>query len=53
MGGIKAIKIFTEEPDGYIDYIWELSDYNPQSDQEWWKGQVNFNTHMVFRITSH
>ena len=53
MGGIKAIKIFTEDPDGYIQYIWDLTDYAPESDQEWWKGQVNFNTHRLMFEVNH
>ena len=52
-GGIKAIKIFTEDPDGYIQYIWALTDFAPESDQEWWKGQVNFNTHRLLFEVSH
>ena len=53
MGGIKAMKIFTESPDGFIQYIWDLTDYAPESDEEWWKGQVNFNTHRLQFEVSH
>lgn len=42
--------MYTEEPDGYIDYIWDLTDYSPEGDDEWWRGQVNFNTHRVLLL---
>ena len=46
-GGIKSLKVKTEGPDGYIDYIWELNDFTMESNEEWWKGQVNFNDHQA------
>ena len=36
-----------------MQYIWDLTDYSPESDQEWWKGQVNFNTHRLQFEVSH
>ena len=50
LGGIKSLKVYTEEPDGYIDFIWDLTDFSPEGDEEWWRGQVNFNTHRVRKL---
>ena len=44
------MKVYTEEPDGYIDFIWDLTDFSPEGDEEWWRGQVNFNTHRVRKL---
>ena len=52
MGGIKSLKVLTEDRDGFTDYIWDLTDYSPEGDEEWWRGQVNFNTHKV-RLSSY
>ena len=46
-GGIKALKIRTEDPDGYIQYIWDLTDWSMESNNEWWIGSVNFLTHKL------
>ena len=39
--GLQALKIRTQDPDGYIDYIWGLTDFAPESDREWGNGQVS------------
>ena len=39
--GLQALKIRTQDPDGYIDYIWGLTDFAPESDGEWGNGQVS------------
>ena len=49
-GGIKSLKIWTEGPDGYRQEIWQMTDFTMESNEQWWKGQVNFNDHMVRRL---
>ena len=46
-GGIKSLKIFAENIEGYRNLIWELSDFTMESNEEWWIGQVNFKDHQV------
>ena len=46
-GGIKSLKVWTEGPDGYRQEIWQMTDFTMESNEQWWKGQVNFNDHMV------
>ena len=51
-GGIRALKIRTQDPDGYVEYIWDLTDFTMESNEEWWVGEVNFSTHqLVFEAT--
>jgi hypothetical protein len=51
-GGIRALKVRAQDPDGYVEYIWDLTDFSMESNQEWWVGTVNFNTHqLVFEAT--
>lgn len=40
-GGIKALRIKTQEQDGYQDYIWELSEFSQESDDRWELGQTS------------
>ena len=47
-GGIQALKVRTEDPDGWVQYIWDLTDFTMESNEEWWMAQVNFNTHKVY-----
>ena len=49
-GGIKSLSVFTEQDDGYIDYIWSLTDTSTWSNDDWWVGQVPFNTKRVRNI---
>ena len=46
-GGIQALKVRSEKPDGWSDYIWDLTDTAWESNNEWWMGQVSFSTHKV------
>ena len=41
------MKVYTEGPDGYIEYIWQMTDFTMESNELWWEGQVNFNDHRV------
>ena len=41
------MKIYTQGEDGWIQYIWEMDDFTMESNEEWWKGQVDFNDHRV------
>ena len=47
MGGIRSVKIFTEDLDGIQGYIWAIEDYSWEANEEWWEGQVNFKAHRV------
>ena len=49
-GGIKSLKIFAENIEGYRNLIWELSDFTMESNEEWWIGQVNFKDHQVPKV---
>ena len=33
-GGIRALKIRTQDPDGFMDYIWDLTDYTMESGEQ-------------------
>ena len=52
-GGIRALKIRTQDPDGFLDYIWDLTDYTMESNEQWGTGQVNFNTHQLIIEATH
>ena len=52
-GGIRALKIWTQDPDGFLDYIWDLTDYTMESNDQWGNGQVNFNTHQLIIAATH
>ena len=52
-GGIRALKIRTQDPDGWMDYIWDLTDYTMESNEQWGTGQVNFNTHQLIIEATH
>ena len=41
------MKIYTQGEDGWTQYIWEMDDFTMESNEEWWKGQVDFNDHRV------
>ena len=47
MGGIRSVKIFTEDLDGIQGYIWAIEDYSWEANEEWWEGQVNFKANRV------
>ena len=51
LGGIEAIKILTVAPDGSIQYIWDLRDW--EGWESWWPGQIHFNTHRLIFEVSH
>ena len=47
MKGISNLKIYTESNEGYIDYIWDLSNDKFEDDSEWWEGQVSFTANLI------
>ena len=49
-GGIQSLKVFTEDDDGYISYIWSVTKDVWEADKDWWPGQVHFSTRRVLVI---
>ena len=53
MGGIRSVKIFTEDLDGIQGYIWAIEDYSWEANEEWWEGQINFKANRVIIYKSN
>ena len=49
--GISRMEIYTEDSEGYVEYIWNLS--NDMSESEWWRGSVSFTANRLTFLVSH